>query len=1043
MPFDTGIVISVDSRQAQQGASEVSRALQGIGTSAETASRKVDDVKARIEALAGIRDSTRDRAADIKAYGEELDRLRAKFNPLFAASQQYKQTLAEIAQAQRLGAVSNVEAAAAVQRTKDAFAAQVISIRNAANASNAHAGAVRLQGFQIANLGQQIQDVGVQLSMGTNPFIILAQQGPQITSAMGGVRNAVMLLWMALAANPVAALGVAITAAAGSLLAFTDDTVDATKAEEMYADALKLSNDALLTAEERSNRTADARNREARAAVDATIKIKQLQLSQIDSRLEASGIETGMVAGPGAEPAVNPKLKAQRDQIANELAILQQQRQQLAGGAVEDYARVASALEPVIDATNNYVKALTAVAEARLADRITPEEAAARIRQIENEYTKEKERIDGTAQSIKSKVAEEAKFWAENDRGIQMGLDGLEKLEEKRRKMIQSLSQYIKKIEEEAKIVGESKEDQEVIRAIIEAQNKLYDEQGKKIRDITDEERKRIEGAVRDRQRIEKENRDIERAKREAEREADKIRQQQEHAVEQSTDRLVDFAGDAIFDRLSGRTKSFWETFRDFGLRAIAQLAAEMAVRPLVMPIVASVVGGVGGSPVGGSGGLLGGGGGFGDILSLGSNLFGGGGLGSGGSLLSGMGVSGFGSGMGFLGAGGIGLGIGGLIGSFSPFGKTGYGGMIGGGIGGLAGFALGGPIGAVVGSVLGGLGGSLFGPGKSVGPGANANLILQNGQFAVGGSAADNGGNVSQAIQTTQQLAQALNSLVGAAGLKTAGSGFQLDAGYFQDQLFLGAGGGPGVNTLLQTSDPDALAMAAFRQLYGRGNIYGATGSVATVLANSQATTLSGLASDLDFAKQIDTLITDGPTLADSLKQITDQFEQMRSRAQALGIDLTKFDQAQQKATENFFKNALGGIDAFRTSLLTSDLSPLNPLGKITEAQSLFNETLKKAQAGDIAAINALPGVGQSLLGLGRQYYASGSGYQDLFRGVNEGLGTVLSANSGGRDLAMVFQTSTQDIVDAQNATIQELGAKLDDLKKEMRNLVLAYKAA
>jgi hypothetical protein len=843
----------------------------------------------------------------------------------------------------------------------------------------------RLRG-QIQQLSFQFNDVISGLAAGTGPMTLLVQQGGQIAQIFGPLFGV----------GGVLAIGaVALTSAFARMGGEV----------EGVAEAMKRLGDA-----------ADAGFRKSREFVERGLQIDiqsiQAEIKKLEEAQKRAGGELGRPQGIAQriDRAITGILPGSRESSQDRLNELRR----IEAGIIQAEAERANAddLKQRLDTIRDTIDAQ------KKADQESAKAQAERIRRDQDYWA-----------DYAKREQDELKHW---DRV----LDNIKKKEA-------GLNRHIEALESESQLAGMSKDDQEVIRALIEAQNRLYDEQGKKIRDITDEERKRIEGAVRDRQRIEKENRDIERAKREAEREADKIRQQQEHAVEQSTDRLVDFAGDAIFDRLSGRTKSFWETFRDFGLRAIAQLAAEMAVRPLVMPIVASVVGGVGGSPVGGSGGLLGGGGGFGDILSLGSNLFGGGGLGSGGSLLSGMGVSGFGSGMGFLGAGGIGLGIGGLIGSFSPFGKTGYGGMIGGGIGGLAGFALGGPIGAVVGSVLGGLGGSLFGPGKSVGPGANANLILQNGQFAVGGSAADNGGNVSQAIQTTQQLAQALNSLVGAAGLKTAGSGFQLDAGYFQDQLFLGAGGGPGVNTLLQTSDPDALALAAFRQLYGRGNIYGATGSVATVLANSQATTLSGLASDLDFAKQIDTLITDGPTLADSLKQITDQFEQMRSRAQALGIDLTKFDQAQQKATENFFKNALGGIDAFRTSLLTSDLSPLNPLGKITEAQSLFNETLKKAQAGDISAINALPGVGQSLLGLGRQYYASGSGYQDLFRGVNEGLGTVLSANSGGRDLAMVFQTSTQDIVDAQNATIQELGAKLDDLKKEMRNLVLAYKAA
>jgi membrane protease subunit (stomatin/prohibitin family) len=55
----------------------------------------------------------RDRGADIEAYGAELDRLRAKFNPLFAVSKQYEGLLNEIGNAERVGAISASEAAQA------------------------------------------------------------------------------------------------------------------------------------------------------------------------------------------------------------------------------------------------------------------------------------------------------------------------------------------------------------------------------------------------------------------------------------------------------------------------------------------------------------------------------------------------------------------------------------------------------------------------------------------------------------------------------------------------------------------------------------------------------------------------------------------------------------------------------------------------------------------------------------------------------------------------------------------------------------------
>ncbi|WP_439399088.1 phage tail length tape measure family protein [Bradyrhizobium sp. PMVTL-01] len=84
-----------------------------------------------------------DRGADIAAYGKQLDDLRAKYNPLFAAGQQYKATLAEISQAAKVGALTEVEAAAAITRTKSAFVEKVASLKQDTSAmeENAHAAA--------------------------------------------------------------------------------------------------------------------------------------------------------------------------------------------------------------------------------------------------------------------------------------------------------------------------------------------------------------------------------------------------------------------------------------------------------------------------------------------------------------------------------------------------------------------------------------------------------------------------------------------------------------------------------------------------------------------------------------------------------------------------------------------------------------------------------------------------------------------------------------------------------------------------------------
>ncbi|MBP6818350.1 MAG: phage tail length tape measure family protein [Ferrovibrio sp.] len=142
--------------------------------------------------FAGVNDNRTDtaaRMADFEAAARAADQLRARYVPLVAEQQRYLLSLREIREAQAAGILTQAQAAAAIERTKVNFAAQVASINASKTAAETHTGAVKLQAHQIANLGQQIQDVGVQLAGGQNPFLILAQQGPQAAYAVGGFAN--------------------------------------------------------------------------------------------------------------------------------------------------------------------------------------------------------------------------------------------------------------------------------------------------------------------------------------------------------------------------------------------------------------------------------------------------------------------------------------------------------------------------------------------------------------------------------------------------------------------------------------------------------------------------------------------------------------------------------------------------------------------------------------------------------------------------------------------------------------------------------------
>lgn len=117
---------------------------------------------------------------------KELDRLRAKYSPLFATISNYKNAVAEIRQAHAAGAISANEMAAAIQRERHAALASTAAIkgRNSALASQP-----KTSNFNTANIAAQFQDIGVTAAMGMSPIQIALQQGTQLSAVLQEIKN--------------------------------------------------------------------------------------------------------------------------------------------------------------------------------------------------------------------------------------------------------------------------------------------------------------------------------------------------------------------------------------------------------------------------------------------------------------------------------------------------------------------------------------------------------------------------------------------------------------------------------------------------------------------------------------------------------------------------------------------------------------------------------------------------------------------------------------------------------------------------------------
>ncbi len=178
--------------------------LRDLGPAAQSGATGMQQL---IDRMTGVRAASEGATAAALRHGAGLDDLRARFNPIFAASRQYELTLREIAEAERLGAISAHEAATARERAAAAMAP-------AARAADAYGTATRGAAMQTANLAAQLYDIGVMIAY-QNPLQLALQQGTQINQVFaqkGGHRSALAGVGAALAQmlNPMSLLTIGV-----------------------------------------------------------------------------------------------------------------------------------------------------------------------------------------------------------------------------------------------------------------------------------------------------------------------------------------------------------------------------------------------------------------------------------------------------------------------------------------------------------------------------------------------------------------------------------------------------------------------------------------------------------------------------------------------------------------------------------------------------------------------------------------------------------------------------------------------------------------
>ncbi|MFM9876221.1 MAG: phage tail length tape measure family protein [Rhodoglobus sp.] len=213
-------VLRLDAQQAYA-------ALGGVATAAEQAAFQTR--QASVAAL-GLSDAEAVAAASVRS-ASEAETLRAQVLGV---------SVTQLRQMQSAQAALTAE----TNRVGDAWLAEGEHLNTATGASRRH-------GAALQNLRFQIADIGTSLASGSSPFVVMAQQGPQIGEAIATMDGgfAGLAATIGAFAVPVAIVAVGLGAVAAALLVVTREI--ALEAEQMaLATAIAHSHTAALRANE-------------------------------------------------------------------------------------------------------------------------------------------------------------------------------------------------------------------------------------------------------------------------------------------------------------------------------------------------------------------------------------------------------------------------------------------------------------------------------------------------------------------------------------------------------------------------------------------------------------------------------------------------------------------------------------------------------------------------------------------------------------------------------------------------------------------------
>ena len=345
------------------------------------------------------------------AHGETLDRLRAKYNPLYAASKQYESALEEISFAEREGAISAqvAEQARARAAAQLAGATAAVDQHTAAMQRNAQ---TTQQGIMV---GHQLSDVLITSQMGFQSVGMIAlQQGSQLAAQMNSLKAAgggvfrTLLSGFTSLINPLSLITIGAVAAGAAIAKWFFAAGEETKSfSDALSDAnsrisdLRSATDALVGNNLRQLRNEyGAVNDELDAHLERLRKVAELEAGMANADMIA-GIRDSLTSDGNIFTTDLDAVRRAFDTTNDRARSLLHMMKQVEGARTfEAQAEAVSRLRAAVESTTGGLDKAEGGARGVLTQLVRAEDAALRLLAAQNGTTDATDRANGSASSL-------------------------------------------------------------------------------------------------------------------------------------------------------------------------------------------------------------------------------------------------------------------------------------------------------------------------------------------------------------------------------------------------------------------------------------------------------------------------------------------------------------------------------------------------------------------------------------------------------------------------------------------------------------------